>query len=294
MLGRFGRDSKELAGDCLALTSDLEAALVRGEFLLEYQPKARTEDRRIVGFEALVRWRHPKLGLVPPSLFIPVAETNGLISPIGEWVLREACREAATWGDHLRVAVNVSPLQFRNRGFAALVAGILMQTGVSPRRLELEITETTLADDFSHAISTLTDLKMLGVQISMDDFGIGYSNLALLQSFSFNMLKLDGSFTSGLFRVPQAATIIRAIVNLAHAIGATVTAERVETEEQCAFFSNEGCEEIQGYLVGSPRAVAAYRDVLGMPTPRARPAHGLSVVGSDPVPALEPRIALQR
>lgn len=251
----------------LALTNDLGVAVARNELTLDYQPIVQTRNRKIVGFEALVRWRHPKLGLIPPDLFIPAAEGSGLIFGIGEWVLQEACREAATWPQDFRMSVNVSPVQLNNRGFSTLVAGILMRTGFSPKRLELEITETALAEDFSQAISILSQLKALGIQIAMDDFGTGFSNLSLLQSFSFDAIKIDGCFISNLHHLPQTAAIVRAMINLARAVGARVTAERVETEEQFSFLAREKCDEVQGYLLGLPKPISAYRDAMGIRQP---------------------------
>lgn len=262
MSPRSQKQSSALSAHRSALAADLAHAITHEQLTLEYQPKYRTRDRKLAGFEALVRWRHRKLGLIPPDLFIPVAETSGLISKIGQWVLEQACLEAARWPQHLRVAVNVSPLQFRNPSFAASVAGVLMKAGLSPRRLELEITETSLVDDLSEALSALAQLKALGVQLSMDDFGVGYSNLSLLQSFRFDILKIDGSFISNIDHNPQTAGIVRAIISLARAIGARVTAERVETEEQYAFLAGEDCDEIQGFLVGHARPISAYREEI--------------------------------
>ena len=182
-----------------ALQHDLRAAVEHGELTLHYQPQARI-DGEIIGFEALVRWHHPTRGLVPPGTFIPLAEESGLIVAIGEWVLREACREAASWPKPLQIAVNLSPVQFRHGDLPALVHAVLLETGLAPDRLELEITEGVLIGDFSRAVSILRRLKALGVRIAMDDFGTGYSSLSYLQSFPFDKIKIDRSFISKLDR----------------------------------------------------------------------------------------------
>jgi len=244
-----------------AISQDLHYALDRGEMELWYQPQAGA-DRSIVGFEALLRWRSPSRGFVSPLSFIPLAEENGQIIPIGEWVLREACREAASWSKPLRIAVNLSPVQFRQRDMARLVHSTLFETGLAPDRLELEITEGVLIDDFSAAASTLRRLKLLGVRIAMDDFGTGYSSLSYLQAFPFDKLKIDKSFVSSLDIRPQSAAIIRSIISLGRALNLPIIAEGVETEEQQAFLIKEGCSEIQGYLIGRPRPMGDYLEMV--------------------------------
>jgi EAL domain-containing protein (putative c-di-GMP-specific phosphodiesterase class I) len=244
------------------LQPDLGSALINEELKLVYQPKGRTDDRGVVGFEALVRWHHPKLGVIPPNLFIPIAERSGQIDSIGEWVLREACNEAASWSNPLRIAVNVSALQFRNNAFPALVTSILMRSGLAPRRLELEITETALLEDFSRAAVILAQLKSLGVQITIDDFGIGYSNLSIIQAFTFDYLKIDGSFIANINRLPQTNAIVRAVIGLARVVDTKATAECVETQEQLEFLVREGSHEIQGFLLGRPSAIEAYADIV--------------------------------
>jgi len=210
-----------------------------------------------------VRWHHPKLGLVEPTAFIPLAEESGLIMAIGEWVLREACREAATWQKPLHIAVNLSPVQFRLGDVAALVHSVLLETGLNPGRLQLEITESVLIGDFQRAIAILRRLKALGVRIAMDDFGTGYSSLSYLQAFPFDTIKIDRAFISNLERNEQSAAIVRAVIGLGRGLNVPVVAEGVETKEQLGFLSREACNEVQGHLVGKPYAIEAYADVVG-------------------------------
>ena len=219
-----------------AMQRDLGAAIARNELLLYYQPQARIGGE-IFGFEALVRWRHQKRGMVGPDVFIPLAEETGLIVQIGEWVLREACREAASWPNPLTVAVNLSPIQFRHSDLVGLVHAILMETGLAPHRLELEITEGVMLNDQSRALAILRRMKALGVRIAMDDFGSGYSSLSYLQSFPFDKIKIDRSFIANLGRNAQSAAIIRAIIGLGRGLQMPIIAEGVETEDQLAFLS---------------------------------------------------------
>jgi diguanylate cyclase (GGDEF)-like protein/PAS domain S-box-containing protein len=248
-----------------ALTQDLRTALERKELLLHYQPQARI-DGEIVGFEALVRWNHPTLGQVPPTAFIPLAEESGLIVEMGEWILREACREAASWPKPLRIAVNLSAAQFRHGDLVGLVHSVLLDSGLAPTRLEIEITESMLADDFSRAASILRRIKALGVHIAMDDFGTGYSSLQNLQSLSFDKLKIDRSFISNLETNQHSATIVRAVIGLSRGLGLPTVAEGVETEGQLAFLAAESCDEVQGFLIGRPLPIEAYSKVVGRAT----------------------------
>jgi diguanylate cyclase (GGDEF)-like protein/PAS domain S-box-containing protein len=245
-----------------ALVQDLHGAAERGELLVYYQPQARI-DREITGFEALVRWRHPTRGLIAPGLFIPAAEESGQILSIGEWVLREACREAASWPKPLNIAVNLSPVQFRHGDLAGLVHAVLLETGLAPGRLELEITESVLIDDFSRGITILRRLKLLGVHIAMDDFGTGYSSLSNLQAFAFDRIKIDQSFISSLHTNRQSATIVRAVIGLGRGLDLPVIAEGVETNDQLAFLSGEACDEVQGFLIGKPLPIEAYPEAVG-------------------------------
>ncbi len=245
-----------------ALQHDLRAALARGEITLYYQPQA-TIGGDIVGFEALARWNHPTRGLVSPGQFIPLAEDSGLIMPLGEWILREACREAASWPKPLQIAVNLSPVQFRHGDLPALVHTVLLETGLAAARLEIEITEGALIDDFTRGLSILRRLKALGVRIAMDDFGTGYSSLSYLQSFPFDKIKIDQAFVANLERNPQSAAIIRAVIGLGHGLDLPVVAEGVETAGQMAFLTHEACNEVQGYLVGRPAPIERYAGLVG-------------------------------
>jgi diguanylate cyclase (GGDEF)-like protein/PAS domain S-box-containing protein len=256
--------------DKRALQQDLRTAIVRDEVVLYYQPQAHISGE-VTGFEALVRWHHPRHGLVSPSVFIPLAEESGIIVELGEWILRTACRQAAYWPRPLNIAINLSPVQFRYGDLPKLVHEILLETGLSPPRLELEITEGVLMGDFNRAVSILRRLKAFGVRIAMDDFGTGYSSLSYLQSFPFDKIKIDQSFIANLGHSQQAATIVRAVIALGRELNMPVVAEGVETEEQLKFLAAESCNEIQGYYVGRPKPIADYAELVGRkPTPRPR------------------------
>jgi len=245
----------------LLLKRDLVIAIEKAEFELYFQPQA-TSQGEIVGFEALLRWHHAKRGTVSPGVFIPLAEEVGLIGPIDQWVLREACREAATWTVPLSIAVNLSPIDFRRGDVSEMILSVLIETGLDPKRLEVEITEGVLVEDFTRAISLLRKIKNLGVRIAMDDFGTGYSSLSYLQSFAFDKIKIDQAFVGKLGRNPQSGAIVQAILGLGRALKVPVLAEGVETSEQLHFLAKEGCAEIQGYLIGKPHPIAHYRDVV--------------------------------
>lgn len=245
-----------------ALQQDLHVAVSGGQLLLHYQPRARIAGE-VVGFEALVRWQHPKRGLVPPAVFIPLTEESGAIISIGEWILREACREAASWPQSLTIAVNLSPVQFLHGDLPSLVHTILLETGLAPNRLELEVTESVLIGDYNRAVSILRRLKALGVQIAMDDFGTGYSSLSYLQLFPFDKIKIDQAFVSNVERSAQSAAIIRAVIGLGRGLNLPVVAEGVETNEQLEFLSREACDEVQGYLIGRPRPIHDYAEIVG-------------------------------
>ncbi len=247
-----------------ALQVELRSAVDRGELDLHYQPQA-TIDGVFVGFEALLRWNHPTRGMVPPTKFIPVAEDSGLIVEIGEWVLRQACLEAVSWAKPLEIAINLSPIQFQHGDLPALVHTVLLETGLAPPRLTLEITEGVLIGDFSRALSILRRLKGLGVRIAMDDFGTGYSSLSYLQAFPFDKIKIDRAFIANLERSEQSAAIVRAVIGLGHGLKLPIIAEGVETQAQLAFLSRETCDEVQGYLLGRPLPIAAYAEQVGRP-----------------------------
>ena len=258
----FAPEMDKQLRDRRALQHDLRAALPHGELALFYQPQA-SMDGKVDGFEALIRWRHPTRGLIMPHEFIPLAEESGLIITIGEWILREACREAATWPNPLRIAINFSPVQFRHGDLPALVHSALLESGLAPGRLEVEITEGVLIDDFARGVSILQRLKTLGVRIAMDDFGTGYSSLSYLQSFPFDKIKIDQAFVANLERSQQAAAIIRAVIGLGRGLNLPVVAEGVETKEQVAFLKREACSQIQGYFVGRPAPIEQYAQLVG-------------------------------
>ncbi|MFL4982682.1 MAG: EAL domain-containing protein [Xanthobacteraceae bacterium] len=245
-----------------ALEMDLRQALEKQQFELHYQPQVDIENGSIVGFEALIRWRHPARGLVPPMEFIPLAEQTGLIVGLGEWVLRRACRDARKWPDAVKVAVNVSPAQFKKHDLLQRVARILDETGLAPNRLELEITESLLLRDVEKNLATLQQLKALGIRISMDDFGTGYSSLSNLRSFPFDKIKIDRSFVKDLEQNADSAAIVRAVMGLGQALGITTCAEGVETEYQLRRLRNEGCMEVQGYYYSKPKPIDLVPELL--------------------------------
>ena len=227
---------------------DLRYALANNEFELYYQPLVDVSENRIVAFESLVRWKHPKKGMISPVDFIPVAEDIGLIVQLGEWVLKEACEQAAKWPKDIKVAVNLSPVQFRSRNLVPAVIGALARSGLSPFRLELEITESIFLAETESNLATLHQLRELGVRISMDDFGTGYSSLSYLRSFPFDKIKIDRSFVRDLAGSSDCAAIIRAISGLGRSLNISTTAEGVETEDQLDALKAEGCTEVQGFL----------------------------------------------
>ena len=231
---------------------DLRTALREGEFELYYQPLYNLAEERLTGFEALIRWPHKQRGMVSPADFIPLAEETGLIIPIGEWVLREACRQAASWPDHISVAVNVSPKQFATPNIANTVFQALGTAGLDPARLELEITESIFIANVQKTLATLHSLRNLGVRIALDDFGTGYSSLSYLRSFPFDKIKIDQSFVSDISSGTNAHAVIRAITTLAGALGMETLAEGVEYQEQLDVLRQEGCQNIQGYLYSRP------------------------------------------
>jgi diguanylate cyclase (GGDEF)-like protein/PAS domain S-box-containing protein len=236
-----------------ALAADLRGALGRGEFSLHYQPVVAAQSLKTVGFEALLRWHHPTLGHVSPSTFIPIAEENACIVAMGEWVIREACRVAATWPDDIKVAVNLSPIQLRYSDLCAIVASALRNSGLAARRLELEITESVLLEASSVSVSVLKLLQKMGVRLALDDFGTGYSSLSYLRKVSFNKIKIDRSFVQDLPNDNGCLAIIRAVVGLGDSLDMTITAEGVETREQLACLRREGCELLQGYLFSAAK-----------------------------------------
>jgi diguanylate cyclase (GGDEF)-like protein len=239
-----------------AMEQDLRKALPAGEFELYYQPVVNLASSEISGFEALIRWNHPKQGMIAPASFIPLAEEIGFIVPLGEWVIRQACVTAAAWPAHLNVAVNISAAQFRSPGLMRVIVGALAASGLSPTRLEIEITESVLVQNREATLSVLHQLRALGIRIAMDDFGTGYSSLTYLQCFPFDKIKIDRSFVKDITENTGSLNIVRAVAALANGLGMTATAEGVETSEQLDRITSEGCTEMQGYLFSRPLPVA--------------------------------------
>jgi diguanylate cyclase (GGDEF)-like protein len=236
------------------LQLDLRKALSQGEMQLYYQPVVNLERNEICGLEALLRWAHPERGMISPGTFIPVAEETGLIVPIGEWALRQACADAAQWPEHIKVAVNLSPAQFKSRNLVQMVFAALATSGLAASRLELEITESVLLHDNAATVATLHQLRSLGVRIAMDDFGTGYSSLSYLRSFPFDKIKIDRCFVKDLSDATAGSVaILRAVANLGLSLGMITTAEGVETKEQQEKVREEGCTEMQGYYFSPPR-----------------------------------------
>ena len=233
------------------LRRSLRVALQHGEFFLEYQPLVDSS-RTVTGFEALLRWRHPRLGVIPPVAFIPMAEADGLMGEIGQWVLEEACREALSWPDHYTVAVNLSPAEFLTAGFTDRVSQSLDLIGLPAERLELEITETVLLERTINNLDTLNTLNVLGIQISLDDFGTEYSSLSYLKNFPFDNIKIDRYFINDLLDNEKSQTIVRSVIALSHGLGMRVTAEGVETAEQAAWLLEKSCDRLQGHFLSPP------------------------------------------
>ena len=269
------------------LVRDLREAIAAETLELHYQPQYGADGEALVGYEALLRWKHPTRGNVPPGDFIGVAESSGLIEPLGRWVLQRACREAAGWPEALAVSVNLSAAQFRSDDLLATVAAALDDSGLPPQRLELEITESLLMSNTDRVLRMLHALSAMGVRIAMDDFGTGYSSLAYLWRFPFDKVKIDRSFTQGLGSDPKVALIVRSIVSLAHSMEIRVNAEGVETSAQLGALQRYGCDELQGYLLGRPvpPATLDHRGAVQAPPERpvARPSALLDLV-TQPAP----------
>jgi len=249
-----------------ALVDDLRSALVNGELELYYQPIVSVQHNQVSCCEALLRWHHPERGMIPPAEFIPVAEETGLMVPIGEWVLGQACADAAAWPTDIRVAVNVSPVQLRNETWMRTVISALVASGLSPQRLELEITESVLMQNNEATLRTLHGFRKLGVRIVMDDFGTGYSSLSYLRRFPFDKIKIDRSFVDNVLNSADTLKIVQAIASLASGLNMITTAEGVETERQLEIIRAAGCTEMQGYLFSPPRPVA---EILRLISPHA-------------------------
>ena len=258
----FEREMDRQAQKRRDMELDLRRAFANGEFELHYQPLVDIAADRISGFESLLRWRHPEKGMISPADFIPVAEDIGLIAPLGEWVLREACAEAVKWPADVKVAVNLSPVQFRSRSLVQVVISALAHSGLSPSRLELEITESLFLAETEANLAILHQLRELGISISMDDFGTGYSSLSYLRSFPFDKIKIDRSFIKDLAQRSDCVAIVRAISGLGRSLNITTTAEGVETMDQLDWLRAEGCNEVQGYLFSAARPAAEVAALL--------------------------------
>jgi diguanylate cyclase (GGDEF)-like protein len=269
-----GRDSfqfytaemNDLARERRLLQEGLRNAIANQEFTLRYQPQVDLRTGAIFAVEALVRWMHPQLGVVQPARFIPMAEESGLIVPLGEWVLREACRQNKAWQDAgmkpISVCVNVSARQFRDKNWVSRVAEILDETGLEPRYLELELTESLLMHDVAQAIATMRELQSIGVHFSIDDFGTGYSSLSALKSFPVARLKIDQSFVKNLPHDPNDRSIATAVISLGQKLNMKVIAEGVETDAQLAFLTENECDEIQGYHFSRPVEAGTVEEML--------------------------------
>jgi diguanylate cyclase (GGDEF)-like protein len=256
-----------------ALESDLRSGIARGEFQLFYQPVVNIEEDRIVGLEGLLRWHHPERGTIPPSEFIPIAEETGLIVPLGEWVIRQACLDAANWPNEIKIAVNLSPAQFRNRNLTQVIINALGSSGVAPSRLELEITEEILLGHSRENLAVLEQFRMLGIQIVMDDFGVGYSSLNYLRLFPFDKIKIDRSFVNDLSSGDDLSlAIVQAVTRLANVLRVPTTAEGIETKEQLELVRAAGCIEFQGYLFSKPRPATEIMQLLRVEAPVAASA----------------------
>ena len=237
----------------LIMEQDLRQALVDGGFEIHYQPVVDLRTDEVTGCEALLRWRHPQRGMISPAQFIPVAEDTGLIVELGDWVLRSACAEAASWPDHVRLAVNVSPVQLKCQTLALKITGALAASGLAASRLEIEITEAVLIRDDEAALAILHQLRAIGVRIALDDFGTGYSSLSYLKRFPFDKIKIDRSFGGDIAEVDGSSAIVQAVVSIAAARNMTTTAEGVETSEQKQLLAALGCAEMQGYLFSAAK-----------------------------------------
>jgi len=248
----------------LTMEQDLRQALANGGFEIHYQPLVHLGCNEVSGCEALLRWRHPERGMISPAEFIPIAEDTGLINEIGDWVLRTACAEAATWPDHIRLAVNVSPVQLKNQTLALRIAGALAASGLKPCRLEIEITEAVLIRDDEAALAILHQLRDIGVRIALDDFGTGFSSLSYLKRFPFDKIKIDRCFVSDISEVDASSSIVEAVVDIATALKMTTTAEGVETEAQRELLIRLGCTEMQGYLFSAPKPGVEVKKLFGM------------------------------
>ncbi len=281
----YDKSMDQAARERSALAMDMRAGLERGEFMLYFQQQNNTQTGEVVGFEVLLRWLHPKRGLVSPVEFIPIAERTGFIMELGDWVLRRACEEAVKWGNPLRIAVNVAPKQLANANFPQHVRDILKETGLAPERLELEITESGIIADQHNALSIIRQLKAIGVKIAMDDYGTGYSSLSTLQLFPFDRIKIDRGFIDSVVENRQSAAIVRSTLILAQSLNIPVLAEGVENAEHLRFLQDEGCEQVQGYLYGRPQPLSELQAIVNPPASQEQPAPDAGETGKGSLAA---------
>jgi diguanylate cyclase (GGDEF)-like protein len=252
----FRHELLEVADTQRTAENELRDAIEREQFELYYQPVMDAKTRTLCGVEALVRWRHPVKGMIAPDKFVPLAETTGLIGPLGEWILRRACADAASWPAHVKLAVNISAIQFQKGNLFEVILRTLMETGIAPERLELEITETSLLENQEAHLTTIRQVKNLGISVALDDFGTGYSSVNYLTNFPFDKIKIDKSFTQGVLDRRDCKAIVASTLALAQGLGTVTTAEGVETEEQLEYMRAAGVDLVQGYLFGRPVPIA--------------------------------------
>lgn len=269
----FHPDMGKVADHRQWVESELQIAFERGDFDLHYQPQLDLLSGHVVGYEALIRWRHPERGMIPPVEFISVAEETGMIAPIGEWVLRKACIDARRLPDGCFVAVNISPVQFMTRDFVGIVAKIISETGIDPKRLELELTESAMMQDRDRAATILKQLSEMGLSVAVDDFGTGYSNLAYLIDFPFHKLKIDRSFVSRMETDSNSGAVVSTIVGLSRALGVRTIAEGVETENQATLLRAAGCQVVQGYFFGRPEPLVLGDAIVTAPVVHTASIH---------------------
>ena len=281
---RYDQRMSEMLEERRWLDRALRLGLERNEFEVYFQPQFGCDTLAVAGFEALVRWRHPERGMISPAVFIPAAEECGLIVPIGRMVLEQACAFAATWRPRCRVAVNLSPVQFRDTGLPELLRRILRRTGLPPEMLELEVTEGVLIRDEAQALETLQALRAIGVCIALDDFGTGYSSLSYLHRFSFDKVKIDKSFVQAQQHDTRARAVLDAVFAMSSSLGLSVTAEGVETEDQLRSLRAQGCTEVQGFLLGRPMPAS---EVAGFTERAAGRARQDDVVPAGPMASAE-------
>jgi diguanylate cyclase (GGDEF)-like protein len=262
----FTLDMTQRVSEQLNLENNLQKAIKNNELVLHYQPKVSMATGKMIGFEALLRWQHPEWGIISPDRFIPIAEESGLIRPIGNWVLREACRQNRVWQDlglpAIPVAVNLSVVELRQPSFVQEVTRVLMQSGMAPEHLELEVTESIAIQEYTDVISLLQNLKEMGVRLSIDDFGTGYSSLSYLKRLPIDTIKIDKSFIRDIGIDLNDAAIVDAIISMSHSLGLSVIAEGVETKEQLDFLKTHHCDEIQGYYFGRPVPADTFEQIL--------------------------------